>query len=70
MSSGQPGPPPLAVALTVIAGLAVCAIAAAVMVPDDLGVGAWPVAIVGAVVLFATLAGLWCGFRRRDRTLW
>jgi len=57
--------------LTVVAGLAVCAIAAAVMVPTMLGsVGAWPVLACGAVVLVAAVAALWMLYRRRDRMLW
>ena len=66
-----PGSSPLALALAVIAGLAACAIAAAVMVPTMLGgVGPWPVLIVGAVVLVVSLTALFVLHRRRDRTMW
>jgi membrane protein YdbS with pleckstrin-like domain len=69
-----PDPPPtsaLVLLLTVIAGLAVCAVAAAIMVPAMLGaVGAWPALVAGSLVLVATLTALFLLHRRRDRSLW
>jgi hypothetical protein len=57
--------------LTVLAGLGVCGLAAAVMVPTMLGsVGAWPVLAVGFVVLLGAVGGLWRLYSRRDRSLW
>jgi uncharacterized membrane protein len=57
-----PRPPqtsPLVIVLAVVAGLGVCAIAAAVMVPTMLGrVGAWPVLAGGSIALIAALVGL------------
>jgi hypothetical protein len=54
----------------VLAGLGVCAIAAAVMVPAMLGrVGAWPVLVGGTVALVAALAALWVITKGRDRPL-
>lgn len=70
----MPDPPrtPLSVfVLSAVVALGACAIAAAVMVPALLGsLGAWPVLVVGVVLLIAALAALWVIQRRRDRTLW
>lgn len=70
MQPDSPRPSAALLGLTVLAGLAVCAMAAAVMVPTLLGVGAWPVLGVGFVVLLAALGGLWRIFHQRDRSLW
>ena len=60
----------VALALTVITALGICAIAAAVMVPTMLGgVGAWPVLLGGFVAVLVGLGGLWEVQRRRDRGL-
>jgi len=60
----------LAVALTIVIALGVCAMAAAVMVPTMLGgVGAWPVLAAGCIVLVTALAVLWLSETRRDRRL-
>jgi len=66
-----PRTPPSVVVLTTVVALAVCAIAAAVMVPALLGsLGAWPVLVAGALVLIVALAALWVIQRRgRDRSL-
>jgi len=70
MPPGPPSTPPLVVALTVLAALRVCAIAAAAMVPAMLGkVGAWPVLVGGTIALGAALAALWVIAKRRDRPL-
>jgi biopolymer transport protein ExbB/TolQ len=60
----------LAVALTIVISLGVCAMAAAVMVLTMLGgVGAWPVLAAGCIVLVTALAVLWLSETRRDRRL-
>jgi hypothetical protein len=70
MVSGPPETPPLVIVLTVVAGLGVCAIAAAVMVPVMFGgVGAWPVLVGGSIALIAALVALWVIETRRDRPL-
>ena len=70
MQPAPPRPSLVAGALAVVIALAICAMAAAVMVPTMLGgVGAWPVLIAGGVVLITALRGLWLIQKRRDRTL-
>ena len=66
-----PRTPPWVWALTVVAAIGVCAIAAAVMVPALLGrLGAWPVLVAGVLMLIVALVALWVVQRRRDRTMW
>ena len=73
MPPGVPRTPLWAVGLALVAGLGICAVAAALMVPDvlaRLGVRAWPVLVGGFVALFASLAGLWAFERKRDGPGW
>jgi hypothetical protein len=50
------------------AALGVCALAAAVMVPDMLGgLRAWPVLAAGVSVLLVSLGGLWAVRPQRGR---
>ncbi len=70
MAPGTPAVPPRVFVLVALVAVAVCMMAAAVMVPTLLGsIGAWPVFGVSFVMLVAALVALWLIQARRDRTL-
>jgi len=69
MASGSPRPSPLVVLLTVVVGLAACAVFAGIIVPVLLGRYADAVLVAGCVALIGSLGGLWLVLRRRDGSL-
>jgi low temperature requirement protein LtrA len=56
--------------LTLAIAVGACALAAAVMAPNDLGgAGTWLVLVVSFMVLVVAFAVLWIVQKRRDHTL-